>query len=421
MSKNIILCGVGGQGTILASRLIATAAMDKNIPIKTAETIGMAQRGGSVFSHLRLGEGTNSPLIGKGEVDLIIGFEPGETVRQLPFLKKGGAVVVSSRPVMPVSAMIGQSKYDAEAMIEYLRANVEHLTIGYDRPLCTVDKLEVRRGERLAIIGPNGGGKSTFVKTLMDLIPSISGSYLYGHQIEAGYFDQQLAQFTSGKTVLEELWDQYPDLDRTQIRTVLGSFLFSADDVFKSVDVLSGGEKVRLSLASLLLKHSNLLILDEPTNHLDIPGKEALEDSLKGYSGTIIFVSHDRYFIEQLATAILLIEDGKATYYPMGYDAYEEARNGVVQETPKKQEKAPEPVPAAPKEKQLSPDGVKREIAKLEKQITAKEEELEANRALRYEPEYYQDYQKMNALDQHIDDIHNELAHLYDRWEKLSS
>ena len=129
MSKNIILCGVGGQGTILASRLIATAAMDKNIPIKTAETIGMAQRGGSVFSHLRLGEGTNSPLIGKGEVDLIIGFEPGETVRQLPFLKKGGAVVVSSRPVMPVSAMIGQSKYDAEAMIKYLKENVEHLTI----------------------------------------------------------------------------------------------------------------------------------------------------------------------------------------------------------------------------------------------------------------------------------------------------
>ena len=129
MNKNIILCGVGGQGTILASRLIATAAMDKDIPIKTAETIGMAQRGGSVFSHLRLGEGTNSPLIGRGEVDLIIGFEPGETVRQLPFLKKGGTVVVSSRPVMPVSAMIGQSSYDAPQMIEYLKANVENLVI----------------------------------------------------------------------------------------------------------------------------------------------------------------------------------------------------------------------------------------------------------------------------------------------------
>ena len=129
MNKNIILCGVGGQGTILASRLIATAAMNRNIPIKTAETIGMAQRGGSVFSHLRLGDGTHSPLIGKGEVDLIIGFEPGETVRQLPFLKKGGAVVVSRRPVMPVSAMIGKSTYDPEEMIAYLEKHTEHLTV----------------------------------------------------------------------------------------------------------------------------------------------------------------------------------------------------------------------------------------------------------------------------------------------------
>lgn len=129
MRKNVILCGVGGQGTILASRLIASAAMKKDLPIKTAETIGMAQRGGSVFSHLRIGEGANSPLIAKGEADLIIAFEPGEAVRQLPFLKKGGAVVVSKRPVMPVSAMIGKSSYDADAMIAYLQANVEHLTI----------------------------------------------------------------------------------------------------------------------------------------------------------------------------------------------------------------------------------------------------------------------------------------------------
>ena len=128
MSKSIILCGVGGQGTILASRLIASAAMKKNLPIKTAETIGMAQRGGSVFSHLRIGE-ADTPLIAKGQADLIIAFEPGEAVRQLPFLRKGGAVVVSSRPVMPVSAMIGKSTYDANAMLAYLKENVEHLTI----------------------------------------------------------------------------------------------------------------------------------------------------------------------------------------------------------------------------------------------------------------------------------------------------
>ena len=129
MNKNIILCGVGGQGTILASRLIASAAMAADIPIRTAETIGMAQRGGSVMSHRRLGEGAGAPLVAKGEADLIIGFEPGETVRMMPYLKKGGAVVVSKRPVMPVSAMIGQSSYDAEAMLQYLRDNVEHLTI----------------------------------------------------------------------------------------------------------------------------------------------------------------------------------------------------------------------------------------------------------------------------------------------------
>ena len=129
MNKNIILCGVGGQGTILASRLIASAAMAADIPIKTAETIGMAQRGGSVMSHLRLGEGACAPLVAQGEADLIIGFEPGETVRMMPYLEKGGAVVVSKRPVMPVSAMIGQSSYDAEAMLQYLRDNVEHLTI----------------------------------------------------------------------------------------------------------------------------------------------------------------------------------------------------------------------------------------------------------------------------------------------------
>ncbi|MCR4599768.1 MAG: indolepyruvate oxidoreductase subunit beta [Acetatifactor sp.] len=128
MSKSIILCGVGGQGTILASRLIASAAMKKNLPIKTAETIGMAQRGGSVFSHLRIGE-ADTPLIAKGQADLIIAFEPGEAVRQLPFLRKGGAVVVSCRPVMPVSAMIGKSTYDANAMLTYLKENVEHLTI----------------------------------------------------------------------------------------------------------------------------------------------------------------------------------------------------------------------------------------------------------------------------------------------------
>lgn len=129
MKKNIILCGVGGQGTVLASRLIAAAAMAKGLPIRTAETIGMAQRGGSVFSHIRIGEGVSSPLVARGEADLIIGFEPGEAVRMLPFLKRGGAVVVSDAPVMPVSAMIGKSTYKAEEMIQYLKENTGNLIV----------------------------------------------------------------------------------------------------------------------------------------------------------------------------------------------------------------------------------------------------------------------------------------------------
>ena len=296
----------------------------------------------------------------------------------------------------------------------------DHLAIGYDHVLTEVT-MKMRRGDRIAIIGPNGTGKSTFVKTLMELIPSLGGSFLFGHQIEKGYFDQQLAQFSSGKTVLEELWDDYPELDRTAVRSVLGQFLFSADDVFKSVDVLSGGEKVRLSFAKLLLQHSNLLILDEPTNHLDIPGKEALEEALKGFTGTILFVSHDRYFIQQLATGLLKFENGSAEFIEKSWNEYEEnevAKASMVMETEKKASE--EENKAQETRRQLSPEARKREIKKLEEQITDKEAELEDLRDLRYEPEYYQDYQKMNVLDQDIDDVHNELAHLYKQWEELS-
>ncbi|MCH3960904.1 MAG: ABC-F family ATP-binding cassette domain-containing protein [Solobacterium sp.] len=296
----------------------------------------------------------------------------------------------------------------------------DHLAIGYDHVLTEVT-MKMRRGDRIAVIGPNGTGKSTFVKTLMELIPSLGGSFLFGHQIEKGYFDQQLAQFSSGKTVLEEVWDDYPELDRTAVRSVLGQFLFSADDVFKSVDVLSGGEKVRLSFAKLLLQHSNLLILDEPTNHLDIPGKEALEQALKGFSGTILFVSHDRYFIQQLATGLLKFENGKAEFIEANWNEYEEQETSKASMVMASEKKQPaEEAPAQETRRQLSPEAKAREIKKLEEKITDKEGELEDLRDLRYEPEYYQDYQKMNVLDGDIDDVHNELAHLYQKWDELN-
>ena len=293
---------------------------------------------------------------------------------------------------------------------------LDSLKIGYDKPLAQVT-MSVRRGDRVAIIGSNGTGKSTLMKTLVEQIPSLGGDYLFGHQIEVGYFDQQLAQFSSGKTVLEELWDEYPDLDRTTIRSVLGQFLFSADDVFKTVDVLSGGEKVRLSLSKLLLKHANLLLLDEPTNHLDIPGKEALEESLKDYEGTLIFVSHDRYFIKELATSLLLFDDEGVKYIPMSYSEYYNLEENKIKEEKKVEAKIKE---VKRREKPLSKEGKERLIKKLEKEITAKEEELEEMRELRFEPEFYQDQMRMRELDERIDDIHNEIANLMKEWEELS-
>lgn len=291
---------------------------------------------------------------------------------------------------------------------------IDDLAIGYDRELCRLS-LQIQANDKIAIIGPNGCGKSTLLKTLVGQLKPLNGSFLYGHQIETSYFDQQLAQINNENSVLEELWNQYPDMDRTSIRSVLGQFLFSAEDVFKNVSVLSGGEKVRLALAKILLEHGNFLILDEPTNHLDIISKEALEEALNGYLGTILFVSHDRYFIKQIANKILVIEDGKTTLYPFGYQQYIESKNNVIIPAENLETKKKEKVLRS------KPLNIGKEIAKLEKQISVKEEELASLRELRYDPEYYHDFQKMNILDEKIDDVHNEIENLLAKWEELSA
>ena len=283
-------------------------------------------------------------------------------------------------------------------------------TVGYDRPLCCVN-LMINAGDRLAIIGANGTGKSTLIKSIVNKIPSLSGSALLGHQIEIGYFDQELAQINSNKTVLDELWDDFPKLDKTTVRTTLGNFMFSNDDVFKSVQVLSGGEKVRLAMAKLMLKKANFLVLDEPTNHLDILGKEALEEALSDYSGTILFVSHDRYFIKKIATSILVIDEDQAIYYPLNYDEYinKESVSPVIVQTADNPTKG---------KKKVSKTNDTKELAKLEKKIAEKEQELALLREKRFDPDYYHDYQKMNQLDEEIDLVHNEIEGLLKNWEE---
>ncbi|MBR0385026.1 MAG: ABC-F family ATP-binding cassette domain-containing protein, partial [Erysipelotrichaceae bacterium] len=248
-----------------------------------------------------------------------------------------------------------------------------------------------------------------------DVAP-LGGDFLYGHQIQIGYFDQQLTEITSGKTVLEEIWDEYPDYTHTDIRKILGQFMFTADDVYTSCSVLSGGEKVRLALANLMLSKANLLVLDEPTNHLDIMGKEALESALLDYSGTVIFVSHDRYFIQKLATRILRIEGSKTQFYELNYNEYQDKLAGKTP-TPANRQKEPEPEPVS--EAKLQRANAKK-AALLEKQIARAEEELEELRSKRFEPEYYHDYQKMQQLDDEIDDKHNQIAHMMEEWEQYA-
>lgn len=286
--------------------------------------------------------------------------------------------------------------------------SIAQLGIGYEEELCNVS-LELMRGEKVAIIGANGCGKSTLMKTLMGDVAPLSGSFLYGHQIDVGYFDQELAQFQSGETLLEEVWKDYPDLNRTEARSALGSFLFTGDDVFKTVDVLSGGEKVRLSFVKLMLAQPNLLLMDEPTNHLDLIGKEALEEALQDYEGTMLFVSHDRYFISKLASALVVIENGKATYYPLTYQEYMEKN--------KQEEKQEKQTIRKGKERGIN---YKREVKKLEEKIATCEKEIEAYQQLRFEPEYYNDYQKMQELDLQINECEEALMEMMALWEEYS-
>lgn len=200
------------------------------------------------------------------------------------------------------------------------------LVIGYDRPLATIN-LDIKRGERLGIVGDNGIGKSTLLKTLVGDIKPLSGDFRFGVNVQTGYFDQRMAQYTSDKTVIDDYHDTYPDLTETQVRNQLGAFLFTQDEVYKEVSALSGGERVRLCLAKIFHTKPNVLILDEPTNHMDMIGKETLEAMLASFPGTVIFVSHDRYFVKKVATQILDMRVDGVTLYPFGYEDYVERSN----------------------------------------------------------------------------------------------
>lgn len=297
--------------------------------------------------------------------------------------------------------------------------SVKDLQIGFDKTLSTVS-FEVKRGDRIGIVGGNGLGKSTLLKTIMGLMPPLGGSFQLGAAVKPGYFDQQMAHYKGGHSVLDDFMTAFPQLNDFEARSALGAFLFSGEDVFKTMDMLSGGERVRLALCKLFRSRPNLLILDEPTNHMDIIGKETLEDMLSSYTGTLIFVSHDRYFVRKLANRLLVFENGTADWYEYGYEQYESSRRAAVKSAPEEKEK-----PAAkPKKGYTTPakERAKRERAlkKAEEKIALLEERLAGLQTELTWEENISDYLKLAELQQQITETEEELSVAMSEWETLA-
>lgn len=305
------------------------------------------------------------------------------------------------------------------------------LSIGYDGELSRLS-FKLMKGERLAIIGENGKGKSTLLKTLVGILPPLGGDFALGTNVEWGYFDQQKAVVNDAdpeQTVLDNFWQEYPDMLREQVRSALGSFLFSQEEVEKKMGQLSGGEKVRLALCKMFQTKPNLLILDEPTNHMDIAGKEALEKMLVSYGGTVLFVSHDRYFINRVATGILEFGANEVKQYPYGYEEYLERRNAGTVPPAAAANKAPgkgSPAGNAPtlddvfdKKTYYNPGKIRSRLEKqLEKyeRMLAESEQKSAELQLRLmDPELATDYEKLLEIQNRLDEEEKQQESLLER------
>lgn len=309
--------------------------------------------------------------------------------------------------------------------------HIKQLEIGYDQtPITQPMTMEVSKGDHIAIIGPNGVGKTTLIKTIANRQSKLSGDITYGANLNIGYYDQKQAEFKSNKTILDYVWDQYPNMNEKDIRAVLGRFLFVQDDVKKIINDLSGGEKARLQLALLMLQRDNVLILDEPTNHLDIDSKEMLEQALENFEGTIIFVSHDRYFINQLANKVFdLDHDGGKMYlgnYQYYIDKTEEAAALKAQEDSESQSihqsNSNQTMTNSyddQKQRRREQRKIEREIEQREQIIESCETKIESIDNELMQPEVYSNPVKANELAELKSNTEQELEQAMIEWEEL--
>lgn len=308
---------------------------------------------------------------------------------------------------------------------------VNSLAVGYDGEKVSENiSFRVFRGDSIALVGPNGIGKSTLLKTIIKQLKPLGGEILYGSNLLIGYYDQEQANLTSNKRVLNELWDEYPLKPEKEIRTVLGNFLFSGDDVLKTVSSLSGGEKARLALAKLMMEKANLLILDEPTNHLDLDSKEVLENALIDYPGTLLFVSHDRYFINRIATKVIELSREGSTEFLGDYDYYVEKK--LEQEELAAIELASLEKKAAAadrsekvsyqqdKESKKLERQRKRKLEEIEQRIEELEAQIQEYEQLLCDPKIFQDHQKVMEITQSNEKTKAQLDQLMDEWAELA-
>ncbi|MDR6120601.1 ATP-binding cassette subfamily F protein 3 [Bacillus sp. SLBN-46] len=308
---------------------------------------------------------------------------------------------------------------------------VDSLAVGYDgEKVSEAISFRAFKGESIALVGPNGIGKSTLLKTIIKKLPALAGTIQYGTNLSIGYYDQEQAELTSNKRVLNELWDDYPLKSEKEIRTVLGNFLFSGDDVLKIVSTLSGGEKARLALAKLMLEKANVLILDEPTNHLDLDSKEVLENALIDYPGTILFVSHDRYFINRIATKVLELSRHGSMEYLGDYDYYlekkleqEELAALALAESTKKAsqvEALEKNSYQQDKESKKLERQRKRKLEEIEGRIEELEEQIQECEQQLCDPVVFQNHEKVLEINIKSEKAKAELEQLMEEWAELA-
>lgn len=342
-------------------------------------------------------------------------YKPSKASMALSKLKKIEQMQVVEKPKeYDTKNFYARLKINSES--SYTVLSVRNLEIGYDDVVLANVSFSLYKGQKVAIIGENGKGKSTLMKTLMGKIPKIRGKYTYGYQVEKEYFDQEIVFLNEENTVYEEYAQTFVDEDPEQIRKSLGAFLFTGEEVFKKVKVLSGGEKVRLALCKILKKNPNLLLLDEPTNHLDILGKENLENMLTGYQGSVLFVSHDRYFVNKMADALLVFEENEVVYFNGKYSEYlKEREKEKSQDVFRKRE-------SSSKERRKGKEvGVKKSatlVRKLESEIARLEQEKKNLEGMMLEESVYRDYQKMNELQARIRRLDEEIDAKMEEWEQ---